>query len=138
VDVGAIDEHGARAVEGAVHGARETCGDRLHPAGEIPCAGRLDDDVQMIALDRVVDEPEAPALARPVPASLKLGYEPTDPQIRHVVSHLQGDVTGVPRRERCPPTVRVARLRSGLAPGSGSGTAPARRRHEVERELCGS
>ena len=76
VNVTAIREHAPRAVKHPVHAARKARGDRLETASEIPRARRLDDHVDVIALDRVVDEPETPALASLPPAALQLGDEP--------------------------------------------------------------
>src|SRR4029453_2679808 len=59
----AVGEDPASPREDAIHAAREARGDRLHPAREIPRARRLDEQMEMIDLHRVVHEPESPALA---------------------------------------------------------------------------
>jgi hypothetical protein len=52
--------------EGAVDCAREARAERLHPAGEGVLAGRLDDEMHVVGLDGVVQNPEvAPFAALP-------------------------------------------------------------------------
>jgi hypothetical protein len=67
----ALGEHSAGAPERAVHGEREARAERLHRAPERGAIARLDDQVHVVALDRVVDEPEA----RPLLRSPKGGFD---------------------------------------------------------------
>jgi hypothetical protein len=108
VDVTAVGEGLPGSPEHPIHRPREARHDRLEPQGEIPGARRLDQQVHVVALHRVVDE---------------------DPE---------GDVAGMPRGERCAPPVRIARPRPGPAPGADSPAAPARRLRETQRELTRS
>ena len=57
-------EHRPAAPADAVHGAREAGADALHAARERLLALRLDDQVRVVALERVVRDAEAAALAR--------------------------------------------------------------------------
>jgi len=108
VDVAAICEHAAGAVKHPVHAARQARGHRLEPASQIPRTSCLDDHVYVVALDRVVNEPERPALASLPPASLQLGDEPGRTQRRNVLSHLERDMTRKTRCQRRPPAMRIA------------------------------
>ena len=57
-------EHRPAAPADAVHGAGETGADALHAAGERVLAVCFDDQVHVVALERVVHDAEAAALAR--------------------------------------------------------------------------
>ena len=138
VDVAAIGEHTAGAMEHPVHAARETRGDRLEPASEIPCAARLDDHVNVVALDRVMNEPKAAALTALAPGSLHLGNEPRGPERWNILLYFQRDVTWVARRERRSATVRVPSARPRLSPCTRPRAAPSVRRLELEVELSRS
>jgi hypothetical protein len=56
-------QHPAREAERALGRAGHPGRDRLHSAPEGLLAGALDEQVQVVALHRVVDDPEATALA---------------------------------------------------------------------------
>jgi hypothetical protein len=138
VDVAAVGEHAADAPEDAVHRSRETGSYRLEATREILRAGRFDDGVDVIALNRVVGQPEPVTLAHLAPAPLELGHESPRSQSGNVALDLERDVTRMPRRQRHSPTVRVAPLRPGLAARAGTRASPTFRRREVETELAGS
>ncbi len=71
----AVGEHAAAQPEHPVHGSCEPRAERLHAARQIPRARGLDDRVQVIALNRVVHDAEAPALARCAERAFELGDE---------------------------------------------------------------
>jgi hypothetical protein len=50
----------------------------------------------------------------------------------------EADVAGMPRRERRPAPVRIARPRPVRPPGARTPAAPARRLREIQRELTRS
>ena len=56
-------QDGASPPEDAVHGQRDSCANALHPGCERLFPRRLDDQVDVIALDGVVDHPEPTSLA---------------------------------------------------------------------------
>ena len=64
VEVVAVAEHRPAPLQRPVHGAREARGDRLHPSPERLRPVRLHEQMDVIVLDRVVDEPERPPVAR--------------------------------------------------------------------------
>jgi hypothetical protein len=126
VDVTAVGENLPGAPEHPIHGPREAGHHRLEPARQVPRAGRLDQQVHVVALHRVLDDPEARAVPDLPPAPLELGQVPARPQRGHVPVDAEGDVAGMPRGERSPSPVRIARPGPRLAPGAGSPASPAR------------
>jgi len=92
VEVVAVREHGAAAGEDAVRRARQARGDRLHSGSEIRRARGLDDCVHVVALDRVMRNPEPAPFAGLAPAPLELAHESRGAEGRDVAAHLQGDV----------------------------------------------
>ena len=108
VDVAAITEHAAGASKHAVHAARKARGDRLEPAREVPRATRLDDQVHVVALDRIMHETKSFPLARLAPASLQLGHQLRSPERGNVLPHPERDVTWMTRRQRFSSPVRIA------------------------------
>jgi hypothetical protein len=133
--VGAIGQHPTRAPEDPVRRACEARGDGFQPTREIARAGGLDDQVRVVALDAVVHEAEAAALARVAPGALELGDEAPAAQRRQVPSHLQCDVAGMARSQRGSPPMRIPRPRSRLASGARPCAAPAHGGAQVEHEL---
>jgi hypothetical protein len=94
--VSSIGEHRADALEDAVRRTRDPRAQRLHPAREIMRARRFDDRVDVVALDRVVDEAETPAFAGGAEALLQLTHDPHGPKGANVLTDLQRDVTWMP------------------------------------------
>jgi hypothetical protein len=86
VDVATVGEDLPGAPEHPIHGPREASDHGLEPAGQVPRAGCLDQQVHVVALHRVVDDPEARALAHLAPAPLELGEQPARSQRGHVRS----------------------------------------------------
>ena len=135
VDVAAVGEDCAYPSKDAIDGSSEACRERFEAAGEVLFAGRLDDQVDVVALDRVVNESEAAAVADFAPAPLELADEPSRSQGRDVLSYFQRDVTWMTRSERCSSLMRIAAVVSRLSPRTRTGAAPARRQFELEPEL---
>lgn len=76
VQVIAIGEHWPGALEHAIHSASEACGDRFHAASERALVIRFHDQVDVISLERVVDEAERSAFARLGEGAFELAYQP--------------------------------------------------------------
>jgi hypothetical protein len=95
-------EHGASSAERAVHRVREPLRDRLHTAAERGRPLRLDDQVYVIALHRVVHEPEVTALARLPQARAQLAKKRPPAQRRHALAHSKRDEARMVPRERGP------------------------------------
>jgi hypothetical protein len=71
----AVREHGPRALEDPVHGSREPRTDCLHAAPERISARGLDDQMRVVALERVVRKPELAAFAARSERVLELAHE---------------------------------------------------------------
>jgi hypothetical protein len=63
VQVIAVGEHGPGASENAIHGACDARADGLHAASERALVIRFDDQMDVIPLDRIMDEAERFAFA---------------------------------------------------------------------------
>jgi len=135
VKVIAVRKNRPAAREDAIHGSREPRADRFHSACEIARAHRFSDQMHVIALDGVMNQSEAPAVARARQGAFPLAYELHRAQRRQPAPHLQGDVTRKPRRERCAHAMRMARIRTGLTPGTRASSSPARCVPQIERKL---
>ena len=135
VQVVTVGEHAAAATEGSIHGSRKARANRFHARCEIARAPRLYDRVQMIVLNRIVNEPEAPALARRCEAALELTDELRAAQRRNAAPHLQRDVARKTGGERRTSTPRMTRIQTGLAPGTRASSTPARCFSQIEIEL---
>jgi hypothetical protein len=133
-----IEQNGPTSIEDTVHGSREPRTDRFHPAREIPRRRRLDDRMDMVSLDRVVDDTETPALASSPQRSLERAHEATTPQRGNAASHSQRDVTRMRAFMRCAKAMRIARTRAALSSGAFAAAAPRRRRSQIEGELLRS
>ena len=93
----ALEEHRPGAPERPVHRAREPRRKRHHPAPErLPIVG-LDDQMRVIVLDRVVDEPEVAALAGLAERRLHLAHDAAVAKRLDPAPHLQRDERRQPR-----------------------------------------
>ena len=135
VQVVTIRENWTAAPEDSIHGACDARGDGFHAAREVLLAGRLDECVNVVVLDRVVNQSEAPALARRSEAALELANQPGRAKRGQVALHLQRDVAGMTPRERCARTMRISRIRAALAARARAPSSPARCRAQIEVEL---
>jgi hypothetical protein len=135
VQVVAVGENGSMAAEDAVHGSRQTRGDGFHAGREIPLARRLDDRMQVIVLERVLHQSKAPPVTSRSEAALELANQPGGAKRGQVAPHLQRDVAGMTTRERRTPPMRIARIRTALAPGTRASSTPARCIAKTEIEL---
>jgi hypothetical protein len=89
-----IGEHATVSARGTVHGAREPRGYGVHAAPEGLAVVCLDEQVRVIALERVVHEPEPRTLASGSERTFDLLHDANDTQRRNVIAHPQGDVCG--------------------------------------------
>jgi hypothetical protein len=80
-------EDWAAAPARSIHGTRETCRDALHPVRERLLALRFDDEVGVVALERVVRDAEGAALARLGEGAAELADDRDGAEGRHVRSH---------------------------------------------------
>jgi hypothetical protein len=113
-----VGEHSARSPERPVHGPGEARGERLHPAPEGVAVLRLDDQVRVIGLDRVVDEPEVVPLVAAPEGGLELADDVAPAQGRQTRPHLQRHIVGLSLGQRLSAAMaheRVRPLRSSAA-----------------------
>jgi hypothetical protein len=92
----------------------------------------------VVALNRVVDESEAPTLAGLPEAPLQLADQSDAAQGRDVGPDLESDVTRKSRGERRAPLTGVARVRTPLASRALPRTTPARAGAQIETKLVES
>lgn len=127
VKVIALAKDCSAAGKHAIHCTRESRGNGLHARADVCRARGLDQQVDVIGLDRVVRDPEATAIADLPPARLEFANETRASEARNVGSNLDCDVAGVSACEWSAPGVTDLRNRSALPSGTHSSTAPARR-----------
>ena len=138
VQVVAVRENATASVEYPVHRSRQARRDGFHPGRQVPLAHGFCDQVHVIVLDRVMHQPEAPAVARFGEAALQLSHQPDRAQRGQVALHFQRHVAGKPRRERRTRPVRMARAWAALAARTRASAAPARRLPQIQIELTNS
>lgn len=128
-----ICEHRPAALEHPVHGPRESRSYGLHPTRQRRHVRRLDQQMGMVSLERVVHQAKVPAVAGEREAPLELLHELHGTKRWHVGQNTQRHVRGVPRCEGCPHAMRHARpLTSRLSSRASTPPAPAPLRQEVE------
>jgi len=114
----AVYKDAAPAAKGAVHLFGETDREALEPPGEAACAERLDDEVKVPPLDRVVNEAEVLALFACAKAGLDQPREVAATKAWEGGVDGEGDVDWVSTRERRPRAVRDAAGVLGLTAGA--------------------
>ena len=128
-EVIALAQDWSAPFEHPVHRPREAGGERLHASPERIGSVRLHDGVEVIALDRVMDEAAALPLAA-AEGALDLFHDRDVPQRGDVLAHLERDVAGVASGEGIARLVGDGRVGPGLAsrprPPSAPGPAPER------------
>ncbi len=137
-EVIALRKHGPAAVEDALDGSRKARADRLHAAAERFAVASLDDQVGVIALEREVDDPELPTLARGREGAPELAHQRPAPQRRKASPQPPGDEAWEATRELFPLSVADGRTGAGRAAGAATQLSPARRRTQVHGELTAS
>ncbi len=91
--------------------------------------------MDVVALERIVCDAEAPALARRREAVFPLANELLCPQRRQPAPHLQRHVTREQARERLTRSMRMSRARAALAARTRASSTPARAFVKAELEL---
>jgi hypothetical protein len=94
--------------------------------------------VDVIVLNRVLHQPEAPAFAPRSEAALELSDQLHTPQRGQAASHLQRHVARKAGGERSTHPVIVARARAALAARTRASSAPAGAFAQIEIELPNS
>ena len=125
--VEAVGQNTPPAAEHPVHAARETRRQALHAVRQTLRSRRLDQEVRMVVLNRVVHHPE-PGTLRPIAQRLPEGaHEARPAQRRHVVEDAQRDQHRAARRDGAAAAVRDPRAADARPTGSGPCAAAAGR-----------
>ena len=132
----AVREDTPAPPERPVHGECEARGEGFHAAGERLASGGLDDEVGVVVLEGVVDEPEASALAAAAEGVLQGAHDAGEAQGGEPGAHLQRDVAGPRAGEGLPGAVAHARVRPGAPAGARARIVPERSAVEGELGLC--
>src|SRR5262245_20375882 len=110
----AVREHLAEVAVAGVDRARGVDRKALHAAGQRPRVRRLDDQVNVVVLDRDVDDAEVAAAEVADQDAAERAVDATLPQARHVPFGAQRDVHRVTMRQYRPGAVRTAAAEAGL------------------------
>ena len=107
----------------------------LHPTTERVLILRLDDEVRVIAQERVVHHPKLPPVAPSRQRLLKRPHERRSPQRRSTFAYPERHVARVSRRQLRPTPVPNQGIGPRLAPGPLTPTAMTRQRPKIKQEL---
>jgi hypothetical protein len=125
----------AFACEQAVHAERDADREAAHAVRELGVVVGLDDDVEVIGLDRIVDDAEAVAAraAGVLDRAAQHAMESLASKAGKTLRATQGDVNGLVVPVNGPRAMGYGRTLPARAARTGAATAP--RRHLGEREL---
>ena len=115
-----LGQHAAAASEHPIDRPRQARPDRGHPAGERLAAFRLDEQVGVIGLERVVNDAEVPAVKRCSEGPLELTDKPDGPERGDVRPDLQRDVDGMLPGKAGAGTMGDAAMGAGLPAGAAA------------------
>ena len=120
-------EHRSPPLEDPIHGPREARGQALHPIRQGRDALRFDEQVDVIVLERVVDDAEVCALRDRAERALHFANQAHRSQRRHVAANANRHQAGMALRKLRPPAMPHPRSRRSLSPGTFSRTTPTHR-----------
>jgi hypothetical protein len=80
LQVEAFEQDRSAAAEGEIDGSSEPRPDRLHPGRERPGTAGLDDHVNVVGLDRIVDQAKIPAPAGHAEGPFELSNQSNRPE----------------------------------------------------------
>jgi len=133
-----IGQHRPPSATGPVGGSGQPGADRFHPAGEIARARGFDEEMGVIALERVVHDPEAPPLACSVQAPPPFAREPGLAQRGDAATDPEHHVTGKAGGERCAAAMGIAGPGSARATGARAAATPSGYGADAEGKLSRS
>lgn len=132
-----VREDGAPPSKDAIHRACDAGADRHHPARQRPRAVGLHQQVHVIALERVVHDPEGGALAACPERALDLAYDAAVAEGRDVGAHAQRDVARRVAGDAAAGATGGAGAGTRLVPRARAAATPGASRRELEKELGG-
>src|SRR5262245_10162609 len=133
--VEALGEDAPPPSERPVRRPRDACADGHHAAAEGVGIARLDDEMRVRVLQRVVGEAKVSARADGSEALLEPVHERDRSQRRNARKELHGHMGGEAGGERLAAAVGYAGLRPRLAPGTCSSSSPSKTFSKPEIEL---
>jgi hypothetical protein len=133
-----VGEHTATAAADAIHRESDSRADRHHPAPERILIIRFDNEVRVVALQGVLHEPKASALAAAAEAALDPAHDANVTKRRQIRQHANRDVRGHRLLERLPRDVAHPPPFAPLPSRAGPTSSPARRRGQGQFQLFGS
>jgi hypothetical protein len=138
VEVEANWKNAPGPVEHAIRVACDACRHRLHSFAEsFPTAG-LDDHVDMVALNRVMDDSDVVTVADGREGTFERAEESGGPEIRDTRCRLEGDVAREARSHFETGAMRNSSRMLRLPPRTRASAAPAGPRAKIEAQLRAS
>jgi hypothetical protein len=132
VQVVAVAKHRAPPPGDSLQRPGDPRGQRHHAASERAPVRGFDEGVEVISLERVLEEAEVAALGPAAEGALESAGQAALAQRGQARAELQRHVAGQVSRDVRPGAVAHPRIRSGLPPSAGSRAAAARE----EGTLC--
>ena len=130
----AVGEDAPAALGEAVHRARHTGAEGLHAATECVAVRRFDDQVGVIALERVVREPKSRTRTTGSEAPLQLAHDRDRTERRQIGPQPQRHVRWQAAEARAW-RMGHARIGTRLSTGPRSAAAPGSRGRQMKHEL---
>lgn len=130
----AIREYATRAARNPIHGTCESNAYRFHAASERVAILSLDNQVRVVAEQRIVHQAKIAAIAAGRKGPLYLPHDADVAEGRQSGLQAQGHVRGQSAKGRAP-HVTHHRAQPGLPTGPGTGTAPTAGSREGKWEL---
>ena len=128
-------EHRSPPIEDAIHGPREARRQALHPLRQGRDALGFDEQVDVIVLERVVDDAEVRTLRDREERALHFANQAQRSQRRHVAANANRHQTRMALRKLRPPAMPYPRSRRSLSPSTFPRPAPTHRHLQVQLEL---
>jgi len=128
-------EHRSPPPEDPVHRSREARGDALHAACESRRVRRFDQEVDVIVLDRVVNDAEVGSFRTSAKGALQFPHQSHASQGRNLPANANRDEPRVSLGKLCTGAVPHSRSQCGLSSGSRPRATPACRLLQFELEL---
>jgi hypothetical protein len=130
-----LGEHGPAATECSIHRARDAGTQSHHPTGESAGVRRLDHEVRVRGLQRVMDKAKIAALPYGSEATLEQSHEPDCPKRRQAGAELHGHVRGTACSDAFAPSVRNGGVRPALPSRAAASAAPSAAVSKMKTEL---
>jgi len=128
-------EHRSAAIEDPIHGPSEASGQALHSIRQGCDALRFDEQVDVIVLERVVDDAKICSFRDRAERVLHLANQARRSQRGHVPANANRHQAGEALRKLRTAAMPYSRSRRSLSPGTLPRSTPARGHFQVQLEL---